>query len=79
MRRATRCTHATRQLLVDSVGPQLQTIDPRYMARVRLDNASLLARLIYATGLPKFESVYVEEGRDIRRALERIIREKGGP
>lgn len=69
----------TRQLLVDSVGPQLLTIDPRYMARVRLDNASLLARLIYATGLPKFESVYVEEGRDIRRALERIIREKGGP
>jgi predicted aminopeptidase len=66
----------TRRFLVDSVAPQLQAIDPRYAARVRLDNASLLARLIYATGLPKFESVYASEGRDARRALERIIREK---
>lgn len=66
----------TRRFLVDSVAPKLQYIDPRYAARVRLDNASLFARLIYATGLQKFESVYVSEGRDIRRALERIIREK---
>ena len=66
----------TRRLLVDSIGTQLKTIDPRYAALVRLDNASLFARLIYATGLPKFESVYDCEGRDVRRALERIIREK---
>jgi predicted aminopeptidase len=66
----------TRRFLVDSVGPRLKTIDPRYAALVRLDNASLLARLIYATGLPGFEKVYEEEGRDIRRALERIIRER---
>lgn len=66
----------TRRLLVDSIGPQLKTIDPRYAALVRLDNASLFARLIYATGLPKFESVYESEGRDVRRTLERIIREK---
>jgi predicted aminopeptidase len=66
----------TRRFLVDSVGPQLQTIDPRYAAVVRLDNASLFARLIYATGLPRFEGIYASEGNDIRRALERIIREK---
>ena len=66
----------TRRFLVDSVGPRLQTINPRYPAVVRLDNASLLARLIYATGLPKFEDVYDGEGRDIRKALDRIIREK---
>ncbi len=66
----------TRRLLVDSVGPQFRTIDPRYAALVRLDNASLFARMIYATGLPAFESVYESEGRDIRRTLERIIREK---
>ena len=65
-----------RKLLVDSVGPKLQAIDPRYAARVRLDNASLFARLIYATGLPKFESEYMSEGRDIRRALEKIIKQK---
>lgn len=66
----------TRRLLVDSVGPKLQTIDPRYAAAVRLDNASLLARLIYATGLDRFERVYANEGGDVRRALERIIRDK---
>lgn len=66
----------TRRFLVDSVGPQLKTIDHRYAAVVRLDNASLFARLIYATGLPGFEKVYESEGSDIRRALERIIREK---
>jgi predicted aminopeptidase len=66
----------TRRLLVDSVGPQLQSIDPRYAARVRLDNASLFARLIYATGLRQFESVYENEGHDVRRALARIIAEK---
>jgi predicted aminopeptidase len=66
----------TRRFLVDSVAPRLQTIDPRYAASARLDNASLFARLIYATGLPGFESIYASEGKDIRRALERIIREK---
>lgn len=65
-----------RRQLVDSVAPRLQTINPRYAAVVRLDNASLLARLIYATGLPEFESVYASEGFDVRKALERIIREK---
>ena len=53
-----------------------EAIDPRYAARVRLDNAALLARRIYATGLRGFESVYESEGRDVRRALERIIRER---
>jgi predicted aminopeptidase len=66
----------TRALLVDSISPQLETLDARYAERVRLDNASLLARLIYATGLPEFERAYASEGRDVRRALERIIREK---
>ncbi|HEX7545765.1 MAG TPA: aminopeptidase [Gemmatimonadaceae bacterium] len=65
-----------RELLVDSVGPRLEAIDPRYAARVRLDNAALLARRIYATGLREFERVYESEGRDVRRSLERIIREK---
>jgi predicted aminopeptidase len=65
-----------RRFLVDSVGPRLQTINPRYAALVRLDNASLLARLIYATGLPGFEKTYAGEGNDVRKSLERIIREK---
>jgi predicted aminopeptidase len=62
-----------RQYLVDSVGPRLRTIDPGYAARARLDNAALLARRIYSTGLDDFEGVLVREGGDLRKALERII------
>ncbi|MBI3567906.1 MAG: aminopeptidase, partial [Gemmatimonadetes bacterium] len=59
--------------LVDSVAPRLRTIDRRYAQRVRLDNAALLARRIYATGLDDFEAVYAREGGDVRQALERVI------
>jgi predicted aminopeptidase len=62
-----------RQLLVDSVAPRLKSIDPRYAARVRLDNASLLARRIYSTGLQDFDAVWLREDRNVRSALERII------
>ena len=62
-----------RALLVDSVAPRLRTIDARYAQRVRLDNAALLARRIYATGLGDFEAVYEREGGDVRKALERVI------
>jgi predicted aminopeptidase len=65
----------TRRVLVDSVAPRLMSIDPRYAERVRLDNAALLARRIYSTGLDEFESVLGQEGGDVRRALERIISE----
>jgi predicted aminopeptidase len=64
---------AARQELVFRLGPQLRTIAPRYVERVRLDNAALLARRIYLTDLDLFDSVYVREGRDTRRATHRII------
>ena len=63
----------TRRLLVDSIGPQLRSIDPRYAERVRLDNASLLARRIYSTGLEDFDAVWRKEDRSVRKALDRII------
>jgi hypothetical protein len=64
---------AARQELVFRLGPQLRTIAPRNLERVRLDNAALLARRIYLTDLDLFDSVYVREGRDVRRATHRII------
>ena len=64
----------TRRELVDSVAPSLTTIDPRFAQRVRLDNAAMLARRIYATGLDDFDGVYEREDRDVRRAVERIVR-----
>lgn len=63
----------TRRFLVDSVGPRLETIDPSYAARVRLDNAAIVARRFYATGLGDFEAMWVREGRSVRRAFDRIV------
>ena len=46
---------------------------PRYVERVRLDNAALLARRVYLTELDLFDAVFVREGRDVRRTIERVI------
>jgi predicted aminopeptidase len=62
-----------RRLLVDSVGPRLRRVDPRVLHRVQLDNAALLARRIYLTDLDAFDRVYDAEGRDLRRAIARVI------
>lgn len=68
-----RVYRAARQELVFRIGPQLRTVAPHYLERVRLDNAALLARRIYLTDLDLFDSVYVREGRDTRLATHRII------
>jgi hypothetical protein len=64
---------AARQDLIFRIGPQLRTIAPRYVERVRLDNAALLARRIYLTDLDLFDSVYAREGYNTRRTTRRII------
>ena len=64
---------AARQELIFRVGPQLRTVAPRYVERVRLDNAALLSRRIYQTDLDLFDSVYAREGYDTRRTTQRII------
>ena len=64
---------AARQELIYRVGPQLRTVAPRYVERVRLDNAALLARRIYLTDVALFDSVWVREGRDVKRAVQRVI------
>lgn len=66
---------AARQMLVDSIGPRLRTIPPVYAARVRLDNAALMARRIYLTDLERFERDFETEGRDLERTIQRLIRE----
>jgi predicted aminopeptidase len=62
-----------RHLLIDSIGPKLRRIDPRALPRVQLDNAALLARRIYLTDLDAFERVHEAEGRDLRRAIARVV------
>jgi predicted aminopeptidase len=62
-----------RRELVDQLGPQLRTIGPRVLERMRLDNAALLAHKIYDTDLDLFDAVWQGEGGDLRRSVVRII------
>ena len=62
-----------RTRLVDSIGPQLRTYPSGWVQSVKLDNAVLLSRRVYAERLDRFDSVYVAEGRDLKRAIQRII------
>jgi predicted aminopeptidase len=62
-----------RAALINEVAPVLKTINPRFAQRVPLDNASLLARRVYASDLDIFDRVYEREGRDLRRTIGRII------
>jgi predicted aminopeptidase len=59
--------------LVFKLGPALRTVSPRYLERLELDNATLLAGRIYQTDLALFDSVFVREGSDTRRTIERVI------
>ena len=63
--------HARREL-VDSVGPQLRGVNPQWLARVPLDNASLLARRVYAQRLDLFDSVWVRNGQDVRKSITAV-------
>lgn len=62
-----------RRALVSEVAPALRTISPLYAVRVPLDNASLLARRVYASDLDLFDQVYEREGRNLRRTIGRVI------
>jgi len=63
-----------RMRLVHDVAPQLRTLSPERVARIRIDNnAALLARRIYLTDLELFDRVWEREGHDLRRTIERVI------
>jgi predicted aminopeptidase len=61
-----------RAALVDSVAPTLATLPAGWARRTPLDNATLLARLVYARDLDLFDAVWAREGRDLRRAARRV-------
>jgi len=62
-----------RETLVSDIGPRLRTINPLYARRVPLDNASLLARRVYASDLQLFDNVYEKEGMSLRHSIGRVI------
>ena len=59
--------------LIGEISPRLRTISPRYAERTPLDNASLLARRVYASDLQLFDDVYQREGRNLRHTIGRVI------
>ncbi|MFL5613311.1 MAG: aminopeptidase [Gemmatimonadaceae bacterium] len=59
--------------LVEVLGPQLHTIGPRVLERMRLDNAALMARRIYLTDLDLFDAVWVRENQDLKKTIARLI------
>jgi predicted aminopeptidase len=61
------------KLYTDSVAPQLPGYGSRPVVRPTLDNAILLARRVYRTGLDEFDAVFALEGNDLQRAMGRII------
>jgi predicted aminopeptidase len=61
------------QLYTDSVAPRLPGYGSRPVVRPTLDNAILLARRVYRTGLDEFDAVFALEGNDLQRAMGRII------
>ena len=58
--------------LVEVLGPRLRTVGPRTLERMRLDNAALLSRRVYATELDLFDRVLEREGGDLRRTIGRV-------
>ena len=64
-----------RARLVRALGPPGLTPDSvaRWAARVRLDNAIVLARRVYLTDLELFDAVYAREGSDVVRTTQRVI------
>lgn len=63
----------TRASLIGEIAPQFRTVNPRYAERVQLNNAALLARRVYASDLDVFDLIYDREGRDLKRAIGRVI------
>ncbi len=64
---------AARSTLRDSVVPRLTTYGPTWAERVPLDNAVLMARRVYATGLDDFDAVYAREDGNIAQSVRRIV------
>jgi predicted aminopeptidase len=62
-----------RESLLHVLAPQLRTISPRAVERIRLDNAILMARRVYLTDLDAFDAVLARQGGDLRRTIVAII------
>jgi len=62
-----------REHFAREVRPAVEKLTPGITLALRLDNAMLMSRRLYRTGLDDFDAVYAREGEDLRRAITRII------
>jgi predicted aminopeptidase len=56
------------------IEPALPGYDPAKPVKLHLDNAALMSRRMYRTGLDDFDAVYEREGERLPAAIARIIR-----
>jgi predicted aminopeptidase len=64
---------AARTVMLDSLSKELLGVPRQYLERVRLDNAALLGRRVYATDLELFDAVLEAERGNVRSAIDRVI------
>ncbi|HEY7879120.1 MAG TPA: aminopeptidase [Gemmatimonadaceae bacterium] len=62
-----------REHFMRDVLPQLPGVQPGVQVRLDLNNAILLSRRVYRTGLDLFDDVLVREGGDLRKAFAQIV------
>ena len=62
-----------RQQLIHEIGPQLRTVSVRAVERMRLDNAVLMSRRVYLTGLDAFDAMLTHHRGNLREAVTAII------
>ena len=53
--------------------PLVKTISPLYARRVALDNAALLARRVYGSGLDSFDRLWARNKYNLRTTIQQII------
>jgi predicted aminopeptidase len=64
---------AARERFTREIEPQLPGYDPRKPVVLHLDNAALMSRRMYRTGLDDFDAIYAREGQLLPAATARII------
>ena len=62
-----------RQQLINELGPQLHTVSPKAIERVKLDNSLLMSRRVYLTDLDAFDAVLLRNKGDLRRTITVIV------
>jgi len=65
---------SARRIVEVDVKPFVRTIRPAALDRLRLDNATLLARRTYSTELELFDAVWRTEEMDLRRTIDRVTK-----